>query len=467
VLLAAAVGEAVLYEGGFKPGSRVIFGLLAGAALIAAFVVDRDGALRAARQPVAVILWALAALGALSAFWTVGLIGDTLRWSLVTFGYGAVFVAAVVLMHADRRSITFAALGICALATASGLVGIVGAAAHSGPFADYTRGVWTPGGTLEYANAMSLLAVSALPVVLLGMCARSTALNSAASFCGAVCAAVLALGGSRAEIAFALIVCEIAVAVPAVTVRCGRPRAAGAVAMLCAMAIGAHVVAGGQVSSRATPQAARTLLELALACLVPGAAWVAASAVSRRRSPATGGSRLRVAGGRGWIAAAAAVVAAAAIGSGAALAGGAIRSDYVAHIASGGFWHGRLHLWREAIDTAEQRPVIGAGADAFLSASITRQRSSPVRFAHDLPLEEAVELGGLGLALAIALYVAAARAVWRSLRQRAGWLLAPAVAAFLAANLIDWPWHLAGSGAIWALALGGCATLSESVGKSR
>ncbi|HEX9417137.1 MAG TPA: hypothetical protein VF895_10570, partial [Gaiellaceae bacterium] len=76
------------------------------------------------------------------------------------------------------------------------------------------------------------------------------------------------------------------------------------------------------------------------------------------------------------------------------------------------------------------------------------------RFAHDLPLELGVELGILGLLLGIALYVAAGRALWRTRGSPALWLLGPAVAAFLLSNLVDWPWHLAGAGAVFALALG-------------
>jgi uncharacterized membrane protein AbrB (regulator of aidB expression) len=45
--------------------------------------------------------------------------------------------------------------------------------------------------------------------------------------------------------------------------------------------------------------------------------------------------------------------------------------------------------------------------------------------------------------------------VWSRRRSPAAWLLGPAVVAFLAANLFDWPWHVPASGAIFALALGG------------
>ena len=120
-----------------------------------------------------------------------------------------------------------------------------------------------------------------------------------------------------------------------------------------------------------------------------------------------------------------------------------------------GFWHGRLHTWRAAVETAADGPLAGNGADAFLPASAAHQGEGPVMFAHDLPLELAAELGVPGALLALALYACALAAVWRARASRAGWLLGPAVVAFLAASLVDWPWHLAGSGAVWAAALGG------------
>jgi O-antigen ligase len=77
-----------------------------------------------------------------------------------------------------------------------------------------------------------------------------------------------------------------------------------------------------------------------------------------------------------------------------------------------------------------------------------------VQYAHNLPLEGWVELGLLGLALVLALYGAVALAAVRASRTAAA-LLAPAALGFLVANLFDWPWHLAGSGVLWAIAVGG------------
>ncbi len=119
------------------------------------------------------------------------------------------------------------------------------------------------------------------------------------------------------------------------------------------------------------------------------------------------------------------------------------------------FWHGRRSVWQEALRVAQDRPVLGAGADAFLLASLPYVKGDAVTFAHDLPLEMAAELGIGGLLLALALYLTSAQVLWRARRSRAAWLLGPAVGAFLMANLLDWPWHLAGSGAVWAAALGG------------
>ena len=134
--------------------------------------------------------------------------------------------------------------------------------------------------------------------------------------------------------------------------------------------------------------------------------------------------------------------------------------------------HGRVGLWHAALDTARERPLQGYGAGTFLSATREHQlkeRPVPTRFAHDLGLQEWVELGVAGLLAVLAWYAAVgwtlARELWpprapaapgaRPAVSDAAWLLAPAVAAFPLANLLDWPWALTGAGALWALAAGG------------
>jgi O-antigen ligase len=130
--------------------------------------------------------------------------------------------------------------------------------------------------------------------------------------------------------------------------------------------------------------------------------------------------------------------------------------------------HGRVGIWRAALHTAAERPVQGFGAETFLAATRARQleeRPVPTRFAHDLGLQEWVEVGLAGLLAVIAWYVAVATTLVRELcpprTNGAAWLLAPAVAAFPLANLLDWPWALTGAGALWALPLGGLLAWRE------
>jgi O-antigen ligase len=125
--------------------------------------------------------------------------------------------------------------------------------------------------------------------------------------------------------------------------------------------------------------------------------------------------------------------------------------------AASGFLHGRASTWEAAVETFADRPLAGAGADAFLAGSARHQHGQTIVFAHDLPIELGAELGVGGLALAVGLYLAIAHGLWRVRRTTVAWLLGPAAVAFPVANLVDWPWHLAGAGAAWAVAVGALA----------
>jgi O-antigen ligase len=144
----------------------------------------------------------------------------------------------------------------------------------------------------------------------------------------------------------------------------------------------------------------------------------------------------------------------------------AVLAGGLAFGTAGDFLHGRDSTWGAALATFADRPLAGAGADAFLAGSIGHQDGQTILFAHDVPLELAAELGVAGLVLAFALYAAVGSALWRARGTRALVLLGPAAAAFLLAGLVDWPWHLAGSGAIWALSVGALTGERERAQKS-
>jgi O-antigen ligase len=362
-IAAAAIG--VFYDGGYGADARIGFAVAAATALVVVAAREPGAVIRAAREPMALALVALAVLGALSALWTLGPDERTLRWAAVTLGYAAVFAAAAGAAHDERGRIALA-VGIGAVATVSGALALIATALHEEPYALEIGGGWRPAGPLEYPPALALLMVCALPVFAEAIRARGSLIRVAGAAGVALSTAVVALTQSRLALALGLIV---AAAFVYRTTRRATAVAAGAAVLL---------VAG-------------------LLAFGPGDG------------------------------------------------------------PESGFLHGREDTWGAAVETFVDRPVEGTGADAFLAGSARHQDGAAIAFAHSLPLELAAELGLLGLLLALALYATTAELVWTTRATNAVWLFAPAALAFLAANLLDWPWHLASLGAIWSLACGALA----------
>jgi O-antigen ligase len=361
-LVPVAIG--VFAEGGYSDGARVAFGI---AAICAGALAARRGPWR---EPAVVVLLALAALGALSALWTLGPVDRTLRWALVCAGYAGVVVAAGAVAR-RRGGVELLAGAVAAIAVGAGLAGLIAAFLHAPPYAERIAGTWRPGGPFEYPPALALLEVSALPVLLAAVTSRARIVALAGAGGLAVSGGVLVLAASRLSLAMAVVVVGLW------AVRRLRPdvRVRAALPVLVVIALLAGTFAFGLAAGQGV-------------------------------GPATG------------------------------------------------FLHGRASTWHAALETFADRPLAGAGADAFLAGSISHQDGQTILFAHNLPLELAAELGVAGFLLAVALYGAGLMSLWRARRTAAARLLGPAVAAFLAASLVDWPWHLAGSGAIWALAIG-------------
>jgi hypothetical protein len=415
-----------------------VFGVVA---VVAAVALGRRGPVR---SPLVLTLCALAAVGAMSALWTLGPVDRTLRWALVTLGYAGLAVVAGA--AARRRSgVEALAFGLAALALAAGVAGLFAAVTFSAPYAERIAGVWRPGGPFEYPPALALLQVSALAVLVWGMAGRSRALAGVAAVGMAVAGGVLALSASRVELA-------MAVAVGGWTlVAGGRARVvvAAALGLGAAAGIALQLAVGGAATGSGSDSG--RVAALAVVVALAGPAWLAVRmALDRRPARAKPGE---VADRPRRLAAAAAVLAVAVVAGSLAFGAQAGRGAG----AAAGFLHGRDSTWGAALDTFQDRPLAGAGADAFLAGSAQHQGGQTILFAHSLPLELAAELGIAGLALALALYATTARMIWRARKTSAGLLLGPAAAAFLVASLVDWPWHLAGAGAAWAIAAGGLA----------
>jgi hypothetical protein len=444
LLLAGAVAAPSFDGGGFDPPSRALFIAAAGAALLAALMVDAEDAMAAARSPLALTLSSLAVLSLASALWTIESRSAALRWGLVIGGYAAVFVAASVVTRLTGYW-TIAA-GIALLAAIEASLGLRAVALHALPDAERIARAWQPGGTFQYPPALAILQVGALPVLNLGMRQRHSPTSMCAAAAVILAGAALRLADSRLAIGLtALLLLALLFA------HAPAPRAqASTLAMIMLVVMGAALaprILGGNVGPTTAPVGSRGTLEMLGLVLAGGLAWPAAQrmlAHRRRTAVVTVGA----------LAAVTLALVLGARGGGMPTLAHSRASARITSARSTDPLHGRAREWQAAIQTWLDRPLLGAGADAYYIASLPHQRTARSRFAHDLPLELAAELGVPGLLLGLAIYGSGARTVAIGRGTRGYWLLAPMVSAFLVSNLVDWTWHLAGLGAVFAASSG-------------
>jgi hypothetical protein len=329
-------------------------------------------------------------------------------------------------------------------ALASAVIGLAATIATSEPLALNLCGSWRPAGPFEYPPALALVCAGALPVALCAATERRRAVAAAGALAAWLLVTTVAPTANRTGIGLS------ALAVTACVALAPRARVVGPVALAIIVAATASALIVHGDLARAG-DAARVLAPLPVVIVLGAALWT--------------GSRPSAWGRGRWTA----LVATAGILATTRVVLGDRGSPCGANPS-----HGRVGIWHAALATAAERPVQGYGAGTFLAATRAHQleqRPVPTRFAHDLGLQEWVELGIAGLLAVLAWYAAVAWTLalelWpRHPRVRAAqgagapvngavWLLAPAVAAFPLANLLDWPWALTGTGALWALAVGG------------
>jgi O-antigen ligase len=440
--LALPVVSAMVAHGGFYASGQVAFAIVSLSAALAVIAIAGWSA-DALRAPAVWALVGLAIVAALSALWTIGSAGAALRWAAVIGSLALIAVAAGIVTR--RLGAAPVAGVIVILAVAAGLVGLYGAGARVEPLAQRLGGQWSPGGPLEYSPALALVQVAALPALIGAMLRLREGVAAPAAAGAAVAGGILALAGSRVELAIGLTVVA-ACAITAPRVMGLRATSVLAAAALAATAGGAaDAVAGSYVRPYVTGGDVPRLAGLVAIVIGAGGLWLLQRRALVRSEVGTTRARSLAAG---------LVV----VPLAAALLAAALTPDSGPEVEPvSGFTHGRTAQWEAAVDAAVDRPVLGSGALTFLDASAAYQEPPAVRFAHNLPLESWVELGIAGAVLAVTLYAGSAWLVWIRRRSAAAWLLGPAVIAFLVANLFDWPLHLPAADAIFALALGALA----------
>ena len=106
----------------------------------------------------------------------------------------------------------------------------------------------------------------------------------------------------------------------------------------------------------------------------------------------------------------------------------------------------RLQIWHAAAQAAGRRPILGYGSDTFFSAYMPFRIpwSAPARYAHNLFVQQWVELGVAGVAALVGTLMfllarpVARRTLWG--REPGFWLLFGPVAIVLQ-NLVDITWY--------------------------
>lgn len=445
VALAVTVAWPIVAGGGFAGSAQTEFILLA-ACLLAVMVIEQGTqAFRAMTRSVPLTLLAVGALNVASSLWTAGAVTSSLRLGLVCAAYAVVAAATMSLATAGAAKALAAGLALAAFC--EGGLGAVAVSLHMLPYAERLDTVWRPGGTFEYQPALALLEVGALPVFAWLLASARSRLRAAGAVGAVLAGAMVLLAADRLEELLALVV----LLAPAVLRRrCSAYLVATAGVGLCA-AVGAAVAA--ELLDRPVTLGARSPGLLPLVLLGTVAAVTAVVAV---KLPGVSRGRLSRAPRRLAQLSAAGIVVLVA-GAGVLL----VRHLGTSGGHTAGILHGRLSEWRAALETWLRRPVLGFGGGAYFQASASRQQVAISRFAHNLPLQWAVELGLGGLLLALTLYAMSVRAAVRSWVDRDAMLLIPFVLVFLVSNLVDWTWYIPGLTVLWIMALGTCGALGD------
>jgi O-Antigen ligase len=447
------------FSGGYFDGPRLIAGILAWLAVLAAVVLARRPLPRAAAARIALVgLAALCVWTALSLLWTPigGATQDDLQRLLLYLAY---LGACVVLFRADwvrewlEPSLAAGALIVTGYALSERVLP---------DLVDLSESV-TAGGRLEqpltYWNASGALAAlgAVLCVRLMGDPRRDARLRAAAAAATIPLAAGVYLSLSRGVLAALAVGLSVLVAVAPD----GRAQLR-AVALALVTSVPATVAAGalpavrtlaGSAGARRAEGLAMLAVLVALGAVAALLAWREARSTRPSAAPLRARHRALATAGVGLVL------------LGALLGAAALESKPESRSPAFGANPERLRsldsnrysYWRVALDTFADRPLLGIGSGAFVVEWLQqRDVDDPTREPHSLYLGTLAELGLVGFA-ALAAFVwgvaAAARELWRREPAVAAGPIAALV--LLAAHAgIDWDWEMPALTMV-ALALGG------------
>ena len=447
-LVAAAIVAAAFAQGLFEPTGYAAASIVIWAAVIAG-VVGRGLPAAPIARPAAVAgicLAATAVFGALSIAWAADQGRAFEEMVRVSFYLGLFALAACT---ASRSGIGQWVAGLTVGVSAVSVIGVL-AYLQPGLLTDPGNEVANAASRLSYPlgywNAMAaLFAVAAILLAHGGVQAPTRALRSASVALFPIALLGIWLADSRGGVVAAIIGLAVLLAA-------SPDRSRQLVSLLIGIAGGAVLIAVGAGmdalrdglgdSAMRADGDLLSVLVILMTALAGAAAW-AADGRDGIRVKLSRPARL-------------AVVAVLAV----ALVGGVIAADPIgrfrdfkeppsrtgtatsADISSNGRWQ----FWTAAVDAFESAPGAGVGAGGY-EDYWAKHADVPifVRNAHSLPLQQAAELGGLGIILFVGFLAALTLAGWAKLRAgrgAGGGVLVAVIASAAVGASIDWTWEI-------------------------
>lgn len=401
VLAMAAVGAAAIAQGAYHFTGQILTGALLGGAVIVALVGRRLAAadLRFSPVPVSAALALWAVVSAAAAGGPLSAAGPTVAL------LGAVVIVGVLCRQGREEVVT----GLLLLGGLVSLSGLAGVALRYQPWTLEDQGLWRAATTLTYANAGSGLLV---PLALLAA-GRLAADRRSASLAAVTCVLLAGAGATVSRGGFLAL--ALGGAVLAATIGARR-----LVATVAAPAAGALVVLAALSPSMVVGHPPRPVLALA------GLGAGVATAVALARRPRAG---------------AGVVVVALLLVAGAAGVSGAV--DPARHSRMTLASPDRTAEAGAALRVATAHPVAGAGPGrVVLTWRDPDGRHLVAHYAHNEYLQTWAELGLVGLALVLALGVAAVREVRRRPLDPIRAAAAAGLTAVAVHSGMDFLWHI-------------------------
>lgn len=433
VVTLTALTASILDGGGFTDTWVIVVVLVAGLDLALATALRPDRVVLVLKRPIVLALMALTVAGTVSLLWNPLPADDVLPGILMPAALAALVVYGSAVFP-ERRNVFLLWLALIAVLVA--ISGLFGVASKSEIWAKVLGGTRRPAGTVEYSTALALLQVGAIVVLLRLAGTDRRSFRLVAVWGVALGLSSIVLTQNRLLGFATVLLLTICLIRPGFTL--GLNRGVARILITCSVIGG---LASAAVLGLSGPGAPSFVVALLVAGGFAFGAVLVRQGEGRTTKPGAGQAR-RALLVLGLLIVSATVLVVANDGTS--------RKGVQNNL---GFTHGRAATWVDSVPTFFREPLMGHGHGTYLTAT-AMDLEAPSRYAHNLLVESAVELGLIGLVAAFVVITDAFRLAWQRRTSFGDFPLVPYFLLFTGLLLTDWVWHMSALSAIWALAAG-------------